>query len=81
MTYAIQAEGLVKRLGKTTALAGVDLTARPGTVLGLLGPNGAGEDNGRPGPRHTAAPGRRARHGRGPTTWCARPTGCAASSA
>jgi len=43
MTYAFQAEGLVKRFGKTTALAGVDLAARPGTVLGVLGPNGAGK--------------------------------------
>ena len=42
-TYAIEARGLVKRFGKTTALAGVDLTARAGTVLGLLGPNGAGK--------------------------------------
>jgi oleandomycin transport system ATP-binding protein len=41
--YAIQAEGLVKRFGKTTALAGVDLHARPGTVLAVLGPNGAGK--------------------------------------
>jgi hypothetical protein len=30
MTHAIQAEGLVKRFGKTTALAGVDLVARTG---------------------------------------------------
>jgi oleandomycin transport system ATP-binding protein len=43
MTYAIQAEGLVKRFGETTALAGVDLEARQGTVLGVLGPNGAGK--------------------------------------
>jgi oleandomycin transport system ATP-binding protein len=43
MSYAVQAEGLVKRYGKTTALAGVDLMVRPGTVLGLLGPNGAGK--------------------------------------
>jgi oleandomycin transport system ATP-binding protein len=43
MTYAIQADGLVKRFGKTTALAGVELAARPGTVLGVLGPNGAGK--------------------------------------
>jgi oleandomycin transport system ATP-binding protein len=42
-TYAIEARGLVKRFGKTTALDGVDLTARAGTVLGLLGPNGAGK--------------------------------------
>jgi oleandomycin transport system ATP-binding protein len=40
---AIEAVGLVKRFGKTTALAGVDLTARTGSVLGLLGPNGAGK--------------------------------------
>jgi oleandomycin transport system ATP-binding protein len=43
MTNAIEATGLVKRFGKTTALAGVDLVARPGTVLGVLGPNGAGK--------------------------------------
>jgi oleandomycin transport system ATP-binding protein len=43
MTHAIWAEGLVKRFGKTTALAGVDLAARTGSVLGLLGPNGAGK--------------------------------------
>ena len=42
-TYAIETHGLVKRFGKTTALAGVDLTARTGSVLGLLGPNGAGK--------------------------------------
>jgi len=40
---AIEATGLVKRFGKTTALAGVDLVARQGRVLGLLGPNGAGK--------------------------------------
>ncbi len=43
MSDAIQAEGLVKRFGETTALAGVDLSVRTGTVLGLLGPNGAGK--------------------------------------
>ncbi len=43
MTYAIQAEGLVKRFGETEALAGVTLAARTGTVLGVLGPNGAGK--------------------------------------
>jgi oleandomycin transport system ATP-binding protein len=41
--HAIQAEGLVKCFGETTALAGVDFRAPPGTVLGLLGPNGAGK--------------------------------------
>ncbi|MEV6345990.1 ATP-binding cassette domain-containing protein [Actinoplanes sp. NPDC051851] len=40
---AILAEGLVKRFGATTALNGVDLAVRTGTVLGLLGPNGAGK--------------------------------------
>jgi oleandomycin transport system ATP-binding protein len=43
MSYAFQADGLVKRFGKTTALAGTDLAARPGTVLTVLGPNGAGK--------------------------------------
>ncbi|WP_018382531.1 ATP-binding cassette domain-containing protein [Wenjunlia vitaminophila] len=43
MTYAIEAEGLTKRFKQTQALAGVDLAARTGTVLGVLGPNGAGK--------------------------------------
>ncbi len=43
MNHAIRVEGLVKRFGDTTALNGIDLAARPGTVLGLLGPNGAGK--------------------------------------
>jgi oleandomycin transport system ATP-binding protein len=43
VTNAIEADGLVKRFGKTTALAGVDLAARTGSVLSLLGPNGAGK--------------------------------------
>jgi oleandomycin transport system ATP-binding protein len=43
MDLAFEAEGLVKRFGKTTALAGIDLAARQGTVLGVLGPNGAGK--------------------------------------
>jgi daunorubicin resistance ABC transporter ATP-binding subunit len=40
---AIEAEGLVKRYGKTQALSGLDLTVPTGTVYGLLGPNGAGK--------------------------------------
>ena len=40
---AIEAEGLRKRFGDTQALAGVDLAAKEGTVLGVLGPNGAGK--------------------------------------
>jgi oleandomycin transport system ATP-binding protein len=43
MSYAIEAEGLVKRFGSTTALAGVDLAVPTGTILGVLGPNGAGK--------------------------------------
>jgi oleandomycin transport system ATP-binding protein len=43
MTYAIEAEGITKRFGDTQALAGVDLAAREGSVLGVLGPNGAGK--------------------------------------
>jgi oleandomycin transport system ATP-binding protein len=43
MTYAIEAEGLTKRFSETQALAGIDLAAREGTVLGVLGPNGAGK--------------------------------------
>ena len=41
--YAIEAEGLVKSYGDVKALAGVDLRAPAGSVLGLLGPNGAGK--------------------------------------
>jgi len=40
---AIEAEGLVKRYGKTQALSGLDLIVPTGTVYGLLGPNGAGK--------------------------------------
>ncbi|GAA0831848.1 ATP-binding cassette domain-containing protein [Streptosporangium amethystogenes subsp. fukuiense] len=43
MTYAIQAEGLVKRYGETRALDGVDLLVPQGRLLGVLGPNGAGK--------------------------------------
>jgi ABC-2 type transport system ATP-binding protein len=40
---AIEIEGLVKRFGDTTAVDGIDLTVRTGTVYGVLGPNGAGK--------------------------------------
>jgi oleandomycin transport system ATP-binding protein len=43
MSNAIEAEGLVKRFGETTALDGVDLTVPAGKILGVLGPNGAGK--------------------------------------
>jgi ABC-2 type transport system ATP-binding protein len=40
---ALQATGLVKRFGKTLALAGVELEVGSGELVGLLGPNGAGK--------------------------------------
>lgn len=43
MTNAIEAVGLTKRFGDTQALAGIDLAAPEGSVLGVLGPNGAGK--------------------------------------
>ncbi|HVA59256.1 MAG TPA: ATP-binding cassette domain-containing protein [Mycobacteriales bacterium] len=39
----IEVHGVRKSFGSTTALAGVELTAETGRVLGLLGPNGAGK--------------------------------------
>ncbi len=39
----VSVSGLVKSYGTVRALAGVDLEAPAGTVLGLLGPNGAGK--------------------------------------
>jgi oleandomycin transport system ATP-binding protein len=43
MSYAIEAEGLVKRFGATVALDGIDLAVPQGSILGVLGPNGAGK--------------------------------------
>ena len=40
---ALEIDGLVKRYGDRTAVDGLSLSARPGTVLALLGPNGAGK--------------------------------------
>src|SRR5438552_7304875 len=39
----IEAERLTERYGDTQALAGVNLYADKGTLLGVLGPNGAGK--------------------------------------
>lgn len=40
---AIQALGLVRRYGDLTAVAGIDLEVRRGTIFAVLGPNGAGK--------------------------------------
>ena len=42
-TPALQAIGLHKSYGRTTALKGVDITLMPGQFHVLLGPNGAGK--------------------------------------
>jgi ABC-2 type transport system ATP-binding protein len=42
-TNAVEARGLVKRYGSTTALGGIDLEVPTGTVTSVLGPNGAGK--------------------------------------
>src|SRR3954453_11772754 len=39
----LEANGVVKRYGRTQALAGVDLDVGEGELFGLLGPNGAGK--------------------------------------
>jgi len=39
----IEAKGLRKDFGTTTALAGIDLKVEEGKILGLIGPNGAGK--------------------------------------
>ncbi|NJN15914.1 MAG: ATP-binding cassette domain-containing protein [Oscillochloris sp.] len=40
---AIEAQGLVKRYGDLTAVAGIDLHVPAGAIYALLGPNGAGK--------------------------------------
>ena len=39
----IEARGLIKRYGDTTAVDGLTFTVQPGEAFGLLGPNGAGK--------------------------------------
>jgi ABC-type multidrug transport system ATPase subunit len=40
---AVEADGLVKRFGHTTALRGVSFTVRAGELFGFIGPDGAGK--------------------------------------
>ena len=42
-TAAVTTRGLTKRYGSHTALHGIDLDIRRGTVFGMIGPNGAGK--------------------------------------
>jgi ABC-2 type transport system ATP-binding protein len=39
----LEVRGLVRRYGGFTAVDGLDLTVRPGEIVGFLGPNGAGK--------------------------------------
>ena len=41
--YLAETRGALRRFGRFTAVSGVDLTVRPGEILGLLGANGAGK--------------------------------------
>lgn len=41
--FIIEARGLVKRYGATTAVDGVDVSVRQYEIFGILGPNGAGK--------------------------------------
>jgi ABC-2 type transport system ATP-binding protein len=43
MPPMIEATGVVKRFGETTALDGLELFAEQGVILAVLGPNGAGK--------------------------------------
>jgi sulfate-transporting ATPase len=40
---ALVVEGLTVRFGEVTAVSNLDVTVRPGEIVGLIGPNGAGK--------------------------------------
>ena len=42
VSTVIAVQGLVKRFGDVTAVAGIDFDVRAGEIFGFLGPNGAG---------------------------------------
>ena len=60
---AVRVEGVVKRFGRTTALAGVDLDVEQATVFGLLGPERRRQDDPHSGAGHAARSGRRSGRG------------------
>jgi ABC-2 type transport system ATP-binding protein len=43
MSIAVRTDGLTKRYGRSTAVAGVQLEVESGEIFGLVGPNGAGK--------------------------------------
>ena len=76
MSHMVEMEGLVKRYGKTTALAGVDLVVRAGTCSACSARTGRARP--RPSGSWRRCCARTAgRPGSAGTTWSASPTGYA----